>query len=226
MAEELLPDAFGLQPFEAFPDLASHLARMASTGNVGSTNEWCAFTDALNTALSRPSYQPLMGDREKIEKTLRDTLKRLDVRVSRAPTWLASKLADALASLPAQVGEPVAWRWRWSAGSWSYGEGDPLVGKRFFGGAPDEVQPLFAHPVPEQDGWRDISTAPKDGTPILAVDYGDISVVSWTGREWTALADGRYAIEAQSDLGTDYVEPNPSHWQPLPVPPLPEQEAV
>lgn len=39
------------QPFERYPALAAEIERMASTGAVGSLNDWQNFTDALNSAL-------------------------------------------------------------------------------------------------------------------------------------------------------------------------------
>ena len=67
--------------------------------------------------------------------------------------------------------------------------------------------------------WQDISTAPKDGTPILL--YDDRVVVGW----WGAVdPDG----EAWKFLDTvcegDHLNwwvwgYGPSHWQPLPKPP-------
>jgi hypothetical protein len=79
----------------------------------------------------------------------------------------------------------------------------------------------------QDDGWQDISTAPKDGTQILACallsesltaqgHVPDISVVKWDRDDWVAMADGYHAIKSQGDLWTSYHEPYVTHWQPLP----------
>lgn len=75
--------------------------------------------------------------------------------------------------------------------------------------------------------WQDISTAPKDGTEILAVyatDFcgkraADYSLVRWERNKWIAQADGQRALESQGDTWTDYIEPYVTHWMPLPEPP-------
>lgn len=68
-----------------------------------------------------------------------------------------------------------------------------------------------------QDDWRDITTAPKDGTEILVCDLrGWRCVASWDSHvfrgEVAGWRDGQcYSV-------------NPTHWQPLPSPPaLPEK---
>ena len=57
-----------------------------------------------------------------------------------------------------------------------------------------------------------IETAPKDGTPILAVepavDENIWAVVAWQYEQWAVqAAHGFYIV--------------PTHWQPLPAPPIP-----
>lgn len=52
--------------------------------------------------------------------------------------------------------------------------------------------------------WQHISTAPKDGTPILAfLNSGGFSVVIWNRDHWTNCL---WNVQ-------------PTHWQPLPKPP-------
>ena len=66
------------------------------------------------------------------------------------------------------------------------------------------------------DGWQDISTAPKDGTPIIALRVGQdarmASIIYWDGpsAEWAGRngEDERRIVKAQ-----------PTHWMPLPEPP-------
>lgn len=59
--------------------------------------------------------------------------------------------------------------------------------------------------------WRDIETAPKDGTKFIAwcvcEQTGDgwlVSDCDWWGDKWFSSGDGVV---------------NPSHWMPLPPPP-------
>lgn len=65
---------------------------------------------------------------------------------------------------------------------------------------------------PQQDGWRDIESAPKDTTPFMAYDaewddYG-LAIIRWDGAQW---------IEHFEDMPCfPFV---PTHWQPLPSPP-------
>lgn len=64
--------------------------------------------------------------------------------------------------------------------------------------------------------WQDISTAPKDGTWILAIVCGNWmdgkpyipSVSRWTCGSWDA--------ENYDETGEDWF---PTHWMPLPDPP-------
>lgn len=69
--------------------------------------------------------------------------------------------------------------------------------------------------------WQPIETAPKDGTPILAVGkgYPEISIVAWHRGKWVGMCDGQRSIESQGDTWTEYHEPYVTHWMPLPPPP-------
>lgn len=60
--------------------------------------------------------------------------------------------------------------------------------------------------------WRDISTAPKDGTYILAIMEGfELStIVCWHNDMWRERTDVVY---------DNYAEYSPTHWMPLPTPP-------
>ena len=63
--------------------------------------------------------------------------------------------------------------------------------------------------------WLDISTAPRDGTPILGhwldgdfVGAGkNYAVTAFVGFEWISLEQDDYAFNP------------PTHWMPLPEPP-------
>ena len=58
--------------------------------------------------------------------------------------------------------------------------------------------------------WRDISTAPKDGTRILARDRN-----GWREMWWVTNGTD-YADYWQDQFDS---EPEPTHWAPLPPPP-------
>lgn len=72
--------------------------------------------------------------------------------------------------------------------------------------------------------WKPISEAPKDGTFILAYQPGvaapDIVVVSfdeyWSQDGWWMCCDGK-------NPELPLRGPEPTHWQPLPPPPAPDQ---
>lgn len=54
-------------------------------------------------------------------------------------------------------------------------------------------------------GWREIESAPKDGTRILGITSSGYAVlVQWTGDEWMSNVRSGWPI---------------THWQPLPPPP-------
>lgn len=61
----------------------------------------------------------------------------------------------------------------------------------------------------DSQGWRDIATAPRDGSPVLvfSAEYGTQEVCRWDERRrcW-----GRYAGYSFSPV---------THWRPLPPPP-------
>lgn len=64
-------------------------------------------------------------------------------------------------------------------------------------------------------GWRPIETAPKDGTDVLL----------WAPH-WKAAATGwTFGGDPWQGCRKDTVTKPPTHWQPLPSPPLAEGEA-
>lgn len=69
------------------------------------------------------------------------------------------------------------------------------------------MNPENQHRVVWIDIWRDIESAPKDGTEILVSNNEFMALVSWYDGEW---------VEAAREL--DYMVP--THWMPLP--PLPK----
>lgn len=84
--------------------------------------------------------------------------------------------------------------------------------------------------------WLDIETAPKDGTEIIGVhfeeweDFKPTLYGPWTiafrSNKWRSSWDNSEVVNYMSDFGTEYKEPDcdPTHWQPLPVPPLPRPD--
>jgi hypothetical protein len=66
--------------------------------------------------------------------------------------------------------------------------------------------------------WEPIETAPKDGTWILAFCPASSSdELQWAV---TRFCDGMWEIDASDDRGSFSTTNRPSHWQPLPEPPL------
>jgi hypothetical protein len=62
--------------------------------------------------------------------------------------------------------------------------------------------------------WQPIATAPRDGTPILAVDAnGQIAVVA---SKW--LKNRQHFTHWYAPIYDEAVM-NPTHWMPLPKPP-------
>ena len=57
--------------------------------------------------------------------------------------------------------------------------------------------------------WQDIETAPKDGEIVLIYDEGYIGKASFDSTGW---------IDHEAD--GHLIEPPPTHWMPLPAPPV------
>lgn len=79
--------------------------------------------------------------------------------------------------------------------------------------AREEIKRLAASPSP----WRDMESAPKDGTPILSWDEDDkqCAVVAWDTRErdWVLLEGDNLPYPNAETVWAC------THWQPLPSPP-------
>ena len=69
----------------------------------------------------------------------------------------------------------------------------------------------------EADAWRDIETAPRDGTELLLINDDGIQVVGrWSKHNHVPL----YGWIRQIELYGEEVDGfDPTHWQPLPAPP-------
>lgn len=81
--------------------------------------------------------------------------------------------------------------------------------------------------VAEADGWRDIASAPKDGTHVLAREPDKIiAEVFWTlypEADREALGDGFWEYDIHLLSGA-WGEAEPTHWMPLPASPTPVQD--
>lgn len=69
--------------------------------------------------------------------------------------------------------------------------------------------------------WMPIETAPKDGTEILAWDGMERVIAHWGyGAEWDYEADDMGATYGRWEDNWDgRMEPQPTHWMPLPAAP-------
>lgn len=81
-------------------------------------------------------------------------------------------------------------------------------------------------------GWQPISTAPKDGTMCLLwgeAERGD-TVAFWACGQWREFGDGSKGWIGQSfhstekNSWTSLLGENPTHWMPLPAPPVAAKE--
>lgn len=98
-------------------------------------------------------------------------------------------------------------------GPWSYD--NPLNSGKTRAAEYARIFPAEA-PTIAANGWLPIETAPKDGTPILAIKKGfRPEVARWLEGQWmTANNEVNY-----SDGKTCYFEWDLTHWQPLPAAP-------
>lgn len=71
---------------------------------------------------------------------------------------------------------------------------------------------------PDANGWMPIESAPKDGTRVL-IWQGE-AYVAWFEREYAWVSHGGAWISER--YRSDTYEYAPTHWQPLPKPPVSE----
>ena len=74
--------------------------------------------------------------------------------------------------------------------------------------------------IPQQE-WRDIRTAPKDGTEVLLCG-GNLKGEVYVDRLNHGVVKGRFDVNEWLISNTDYYDvriEEPTHWQPLPQPP-------
>lgn len=80
----------------------------------------------------------------------------------------------------------------------------------------DGYRVVSSLPAPDE-GWRDISTAPKDGTPFLAINEHQAMLIVCARQEALEGGPGEWFYV---DHFTDCSElDSPTHWRPLPPPP-------
>lgn len=80
----------------------------------------------------------------------------------------------------------------------------------------------------ESRGWRDIASAPKDGTRVLIVENGEV-YAAWWHAEFELVRNeetdegeyvGAWTDNAVKSFGYEEVQSyDPTHWMPLPAPP-------
>lgn len=90
------------QEFERHPELAKEIESMASSGNLGSPEQWSNFLRILNTALAHPSRQrevELPSDEDIAEEAASFTLTDAVVFAS-GVKWLRDKIKSQLSSHP------------------------------------------------------------------------------------------------------------------------------
>jgi hypothetical protein len=69
------------------------------------------------------------------------------------------------------------------------------------------------------NGWRDIESAPRDGTKFLAIGKTGYSVAFYRYEEWR---DKTYFTVAHGEFYQSGAKFDPTHWKPLDPPPLPQ----
>ena len=134
---------------------------------------------------------------------------RLHEEIDELRAYIESQLAQ-----PEQ--EPVAWMDE---------DGDVLSASVVSGKGLRNI-PLYTTPPQRKPltGWQPIETAPRDGTEILMTNGVDVSSGQWLS-EYGGTYDQEGAPNGDGcDAGwTDWsggMQPDPTHWMPLPPPPI------
>ena len=104
---------------------------------------------------------------------------------------------------------------------------DLTVGRMEFGpgGSPSVTGDLRDGTIIAASSWRDIATAPRDGTLILAWDGVNQSIVEFDdgfrGGRWFCIAGGEVVWDSPGDRSCLVEVSTPTHWRPLPPAPEP-----
>ena len=89
--------------------------------------------------------------------------------------------------------------------------------------------PIYADPV--SVNWQPIETAPKNGTPILGYmpatefDSEEIEVIRWECTSYNTEPVWAYGYE-DNEYGFRSNFGEPTHWMPLPEPPMAQEQAA
>ena len=68
--------------------------------------------------------------------------------------------------------------------------------------------------------WRPIESAPKDGTPVLAVRNDEIIIAYWHRDQYAMKPRPYWHGTDKHYRGATFCRQNPiAHWMPLPAPP-------
>lgn len=79
----------------------------------------------------------------------------------------------------------------------------------------EEVEAALRDLLAEQE-WRSIESAPRDGTPILALRGGDVEVLYWGKASHIPMFGWLSPVDGVEDK--TYRFPEPTLWLPLPAP--------
>ena len=118
---------------------------------------------------------------------------------------------------PAPEGEVVAWRYRQRSGA-----GGWAVSLEDMSDWPNLIcEPLYAALRPTDTGWRDIATAPRDGTDCILWDRNHARFGSWRVDEGFASKEPMWLDDSYDDYSSGFASNplEPTHWMPLPPAP-------
>jgi len=134
---------------------------------------------------------------------------------------------SALVDVPAVESEPVAWLDDGTCRAGSDRTAHRVITDEQKRDMPSAISasfntPLFTHPPRSlsNEGWMPIETAPRDGSAILLGHEGAAFDGWWEadGRETDTGEPGW--IDGLMNNIEEYTTLHPTHWQPLPTPPL------
>ena len=152
--------------------------------------------DDLHTILYAPPVVPV-GVRERVL----DELDKAWLHGQRRTSWRRDESADAImAACQPVVPVGVSREKQRPLAEAIYRQVEPLLAECSEPNPEDYIDAILAALRPTDTGWRDIATAPRDGTDVLVCDdeTGERHVSYWTGDCWS----GRNRFK-------------PTHWMPL-----------
>lgn len=145
----------------------------------------------------------------------------LEAAKSAAQSDFETRIRSSLVAAPA-AGEAVAWLTTWwrDGEEWVNAHANEVTAVDEARRHKGTVTPLYAHPLPEErEGWRDIESAPKDGSEVLVWDEHShiISQAVWKDRHGHFLSGG---WQDAPYTGDSRRLARPTHWMPLPTAPI------